>query len=171
MDNVELPRLQRPLRIALATPGIQLPRLVRTVACGLVLALATTASAQLLVEVTVVAAASVQLNPAIQLPSGSYRVTGKVPPGLLKKVDGGNSFRDWEVYSARGLGARLFPAHRHQLANSFALAGYFEQSRNERSTGKEKHTSQLFVGADGGRVLLYVIETPDELVWLIGRSD
>ncbi|MEX2542161.1 MAG: hypothetical protein WD314_10130 [Trueperaceae bacterium] len=144
---------------------------IRAVLCGLALSLASAASAQLLIEVSVVAAASAQLNPAIQLPAGSYRVTGNVPPGLLRKIDGGSGFRDWEAYSARGLAARLFPAHLHQLTNSFAMAGYFEQSRNERKKGKEKHVSRVFVGDDGSRTLLYVIETPDELVWLIARGD
>lgn len=144
---------------------------IRAVLCSFAVSLAAAASAQLLIEVTVVAAASAQLNPAIQLPAGSYRVAGNIPPGLLKKIDGGSGFRDWEAYSARGLAARLFPAHLHQLSNSFAMAGYFEQSRSERKKGKEKHVSRVFVGDDGSKTLLYVIETADELVWFIGRGN
>jgi hypothetical protein len=128
------------------------------------------ASAQLLAEVVTVAAASAQLDSSIRMPSGSYRVLGQVPPTLLAKVEGGGAYRDWEAYTARGLAARLFPAHLHQLTNSFAIAGYFQQSRSERQVGEERHTKQVFVSPDHGSVLLYVIETADELVWLIGRS-
>jgi hypothetical protein len=146
-------------------------RAARGLLCCLVLFLAAPASAQLLAEVTMVAAASAQIDPAIRLPSGSFRVSGHVPPGLLAKVEGRSGYRDWEAYSARGLAARLFPAHRHQLINSFAMAGYFQQSSSERQLGREKHTQTVFVGSGGETALLYVIEAPDELVWLIARSN
>lgn len=134
------------------------------------LAFAGGASAQLLAEVVTVAAASAQLDPGIRLPSGSFRVLGQVPPSLLANLEGAAGYGSWEAYTARGLAARLFPAHVHQLSNSFALAGYFQQSRSEQLVDDEKHVKQVFVGGDGGRILLYVIETPTELVWLIGRS-
>jgi hypothetical protein len=144
--------------------------LARNLACVLALALTAGASAQLLAEVATVAAASAQLDPAIRLPSGSFRATGQVPPGLMNKVEGRGAYRDWEAYSARGLAVRLFPAHVHQLTNSFAVAGYFQQSSSVRQFGREKHTRQVFVGS-GGSILLYVIEAPDELVWLIARGN
>lgn len=131
---------------------------------------AGSATAQMLAEVVTVAAATAQLDPGIRLPSGSYRVLGQVPASLLVKVEGAASYSSWEAYVAQGVAARLFPAHVHQLSNSLALAGYFQQSRSERMVGEEKHVRQLFVGPDGGTVLLYVIETPSELVWLLGRS-
>ena len=143
---------------------------LRTILLSLTLVLAGGASAQLLAEVTTVAAASAQLDPSIRLPSGSYRVLGQVPQSLLAKVEGGGGYGEWEAYAARGIAARLFPAHLHQLTNSFALAGYFQQGRSEKVVGSEKHTRHVFQGTQGGTVLLYVIETPDELVWLIGRS-
>jgi hypothetical protein len=145
--------------------------LARNLACVLALALTAGASAQLLAEVATVAAASAQLDPAIRLPSGSFRVAGQVPPGLMNKIEGRGAYRDWEAYSARGLAVRLFPAHVHQLANSFAVAGYFQQSSSVRQFGREKHTRQVFVGGDGSSILLYVIEAPDELVWLIARGN
>jgi hypothetical protein len=144
--------------------------LARNLACVLALALTAGASAQLLAEVATVAAASAQLDPAIRLPSGSFRATGQVPPGLMNKVEGRGAYRDWEAYSARGLAVRLFPAHVHQLTNSLAVAGYFQQSSSVRQFGREKHTRQVFVGG-GGSILLYLIEAPDELVWLIARGN
>ena len=128
------------------------------------------ASAQLLAEVVTVAAASAQLDPGIRLPSGSFRVLGQVPPALVAKLEGAAGYGNWEAYTARGLATRLFPAHMHQLSNSFALAGYFQQSRSEQQVGDEKHVKQVYAGSDGNTILLYVIETPTELVWLIGRS-
>ena len=150
--------------------AIGTPRLVRALATALLLTFTSGASAQLLAEVVTVAAASAQLDPAIRLPSGSYRVLGQVPPSLLAKVEDAGGYGEWEAYTARGVAARLFPAHLHQLTNSFGVAGYFQQSRSELMVGDEKHTRLVFAGMDGGTLLLYVIETPEELVWLIGRS-
>ena len=149
----------------------RLRRLAATLLLVSLLALGGAASAQLLAEVATVAAASAQFDPAIRLPSGSYRVLGQVPASLLAKVEGASAYGDWEAYAARGVAARLFPAHMHQLATSFALAGYFQQSRSEQIVDDEEtHTKQIFAGASGGTILLYSIETPEELVWLIGRS-
>lgn len=148
-------------------------RSVRSLAAALIVSLSALtggASAQLLAEVATVAAASAQLDPGIRLPSGSFRVLGQVPPSLLASVEGQAAYGEWEAYTARGLAARLFPAHVHQLTNAFAVAGYFQQSRSERVVGNEKHVRQVFVGEDGRSIVLYVIETPTELVWLIGRS-
>ncbi|HEX7005460.1 MAG TPA: hypothetical protein VF168_14845 [Trueperaceae bacterium] len=150
---------------------VSIPRIQRTLAAALILTVVGgTACAQLLAEVVTVAAASAQLDPAIRLPSGSYRVMGQIPPSLLAKVEGAGAYGDWEAYTARGVAARLFPAQVHQLTNSFALAGYFQQSRSERTVGDETHTRHIFADMEGGTILLYVIETPEELVWLIGRS-
>lgn len=151
-------------------PTDRLRSLAATLLLVSLLALGGAASAQLLAEVATVAAASAQFDPAVRLPSGSYRVLGQVPASLLAKVEGASAYGDWEAYAARGVAARLFPAHMHQLATSFALAGYFQQSRSEQVVDDETHTKQIFAGDDGGTILLYSIETPEELVWLIGRS-
>jgi hypothetical protein len=152
-------------------PALPFRLLLRAAFLSALLVLSGIGSAQLLAEVATVAAASAQLDPAIRLPSGSFRATAQVPPGLINRIEGRGAYRDWEAYTARGLAGRLFPAHVQQLANSFAVAGYFQQSRSERRVGNEKHTSQVFVGDGGGIILLYVIETSDELVWLIARGN
>lgn len=144
-------------------------RILRITLCALLLA-GGAASAQLLAEVATTTAVAATINPAIRLPSGSYRVTSQIPPALLAKVNDGDGFGDWEAYTATGLATRLFPAHRHQLTTSFAMAGYWEQSRSEYAVGNERHVRYEYAGDGGGSVLLYVIETDAELVWLIGSS-
>jgi hypothetical protein len=141
-------------------------------ACGALLALVAVGGvqAQLLGEVMTVVAVSAELNPAVRFPSGSYRVVGNPPPALLARVEGAQQFGSWEAYMARGLAANLQAGFVQQLATSFAVAGYFLESQSETSVGVETHQRYFFVGDDGGRVLLYLIRTPQELVWLIGKA-
>lgn len=139
---------------------------------GVVLALAVVGGvqAQLLGEVMTVVAVSAELNPAVRFPSGSYRVVGNPPPALLARVPDAQQFGSWEAYQARGLAANLQAGFVQQLATSFAVAGYFLESQSETKVEVETHQCYLFVGDDGGRVLLYLIRTPQELVWLIGKA-
>jgi hypothetical protein len=125
--------------------------------------------AQTLAEMQLVVAASAQLNPALRLPSGSYRALGDTQ-AFVSRVPGAAAFTDWEVYAATGLAARLQPAFVQQLATSFAVSGYFLEEQQEQAHGDETHTRYLFADDAGARVLLYTIRRPDDLIYLIARA-
>lgn len=128
------------------------------------------ASAQTLAEVTLVAAISAELNPLIRLPRGSMRAVGSGTAPLIAKVPDAPVWSSWEVYTAGGIAMGLRGAFVRDVANNFALAGYFESERSERQVGDETHTRYVFT--DGaGDALLYVVQSPQELIWMIARSD
>ena len=132
--------------------------------------LAAPAGAQTLIEVQVVAATTLELDAQVRLPRGSFRAVGKGVDRWVAKVRGGEGFGRWEGYVARGVARNLRDAYVHQLASAFAAAGYLPEGRASYAAGAERHTRYLFNAPDGRRVLLYVIEAPDALVWLVGWS-
>ncbi len=133
-------------------------------------ALAVPAAAQTLVEVQVVAATTLELDAQVRLPRGSFRAVGKGVDRWVAKVRGGEGFGRWEGYVARGVARNLRDAYVHQLASAFAAAGYLPEGQASYAVGAERHTRYLFSAPDGRQVLLYVIEAPDALVWLVGWS-
>lgn len=145
-------------------------------AAGLALAFACVAlawgpvRAQSLAEVSLTTAIASEMHPGVRLPSGSYRALGPGTSAWIGKVRDAQRWTDWEAYVARGLAARLRPAFVHQVATSFAAAGYFEQAREQRNAGAETHTRIVFQNDAGERTLLFLIEGPDELLWLIASS-
>ena len=126
--------------------------------------------AQTLVEVQLVTATALKLDSQIRLPSGSYRALGKGVARLVTKVRGREGFGDWEAYAARGIARNLRNAYVHQLATGFAVAGYLLAEEKTFQVGPERHTRYVFESMDGRRALLYVIDAPDALVWLVGWS-
>ena len=134
------------------------------------IALATMASAQTLVEVQLVTATALKLDSQIRIPSGSYRALGPGVQRWVAKVRGRAGFGNWEAYAARGIARRLRNAYVHQVAGSFAAAGYLLGEQQTYQVGSERHTRYVFESMDGKRALLYVIEAPDVLVWLVGWS-
>lgn len=127
------------------------------------------ARAQLLADTLVTVAVASQTYPALRFPSGTLRAT-EAPPSLVARVPDAAAWTDWEAFTARGLGAALLPAHVRNLANGFALAGFFEDSRSETRVGDEIHTRSEFTGPDGARALLYVVRRGDEVAWLVARA-
>ncbi len=129
----------------------------------------TLVTAQTLAEVQVVTAIATELNPAIRLPSGSYRAVGEGTDEIISKVNNASGFTNWEVYTASGLLAALQPAFVQQLSTSFAGAGYFITEQDEQTIGIEKHTRYIF--EDGlDKILLYTIRTNKELIWLVAKG-
>lgn len=125
------------------------------------------AAAQTLAEVTFVAATSASLDPSVQLPSGSVRAIGPGVDALLARLPDAHAWTEPEAYAARGLAANLRPAFEHQVATSFASAGYFERSRRSVQDGETERTRIEFEDAAGRRTLLVLFDAPDALVWLI----
>ncbi len=128
------------------------------------------AYAQLLLEVQTVAAISLQLDASVRLPKGSCRAVGSGGSKLIAKVPDASRYTDWEVYTATGIAARLQPAFVQQVMTSFALAGYFLEQQSEEQLAGETHSRYLFSDAGAKKTLLYVIRTPQELVWLVARA-
>ncbi len=132
------------------------------------MALVMVAPIQTLVEVRLATTTALKLDSQIRLPSGSYRELGKGVARLVTKVRAREGFGDWEAYAARGIARNLQNAYVHQVATGFAVAGYLLAEEKAFQVGPERHTRYLFSAPDGRQVLLYVIEAPDTLVWLVG---
>ncbi len=135
-----------------------------------VLLLGLPAAAQTLVEVQLVTATMLKLDSQVRLPSGSYRAIGRGANRWVAKVRGRAGFSNWEAYAAKGIARNLRNAYVHQVTTSFALAGYLLGEQKSFKVGQEKHTRYVFESPNGRRALLYVIEAPDALVWLVGWS-
>ena len=133
------------------------------------------AHAPLLAEVLTTTAIAATFDPAVRLPSGSLRAVGAGVDQLVTRLDGASAWTSWEAYVARGVAANLKPAFVHSVITSFAAAGYFEDSRESRTVqganGTETQTKVVFVDSGGAsRHVLYVIESGDEVAWLIGTA-
>ena len=140
------------------------------VAFAIVLVWGLPVAAQTLVEVQLVTATALKLDSQIRLPSGSYRAVGQGVERLVAKVRGREGYGRWEAYTAKGIARNLRNAYVHQVANAFAVAGYLLGEQKTFQVGQERHTRYVFESMDGRRALLYVIEAPDVLVWLVGWS-
>lgn len=153
---------------------MQAPSAIRVPLLALVLLLAAApvrpASAQTLAEVTFVAATSSQLDPALRLPTGSYRAVGPGVDALAARLQDTAEWTEFEAFAARGLAVRLRPAFVAQVTTSFAAAGYFEASRSTVPDGAGTRTRIEFEDGAGRRTLLVLFDAPDELVWLIAAS-
>lgn len=146
----------------------------RAAVVAAVVAIGSLANAQLLAEVMTTTAIAATFDSAVRFPSGSLRAVGDGVEDLARRLPGSGEWGDWEAYVARGLAANLKPAFVHNVITSFAAAGYFEDSRQTRAvegpTGTETQTKIVFFDMMGSRMhVLYVIEAPDEVVWLIGH--
>jgi len=126
--------------------------------------------AQTLAEVTFVAATIAELNPAIRLPSGSLRAIGPGVDRLLARLPDAGAWTEPEAYVARGIASRLRPAFEHQVATSFAVAGYFEEQRRTVPASPQPYTRIEYRAPDGARALLVLFDAPDEVVWLVARG-
>lgn len=162
----DLETLQRPQR----------PATARALLLGLtVLALAAPAAhAQLLADVMVTTAIQAQFNSAVSLPRGTMRAMGAGTAELLARVDDAGAWTDWEVYTLGGVVKALSSAVAHEVSTAYAVAGYFEQQRSERTVagpmGSEAHTRIVYLGEAGDLRLLYFIRSGQEVVWLTARG-
>ena len=132
--------------------------------------LAAPAAAQTLLEVQTATAISLKLDPQVRLPRGSYRALGPGVQKLIAKMRGVDGYGEWEAYVAKGLARRLRPVFVRQVEQSFAASGYLLSGQKAFTVSTEKHQQYVFEGPSGRRALLYVIETPGALYWLVGWS-
>ncbi len=150
-------------------------RLARAAALAACLTLGAAAQAQLLAEVLTTTAIAATFDSSVRLPSGSLRAVGDGVDALVRRLPFNSDWTDWEAYVARGLAGNLRPAFVHNVITSLAAAGYMEDSRQSRSVegpaGPETQTWIVFVDLMGTeKHVLYVVESGDEVAWLIGRA-
>lgn len=127
--------------------------------------------AQTLLEVQVATAISLKLDQQVRLPRGSYRALGPGVKRWIAKLRNANGYDDWEAYVAKGIATRLRSAYVQQVSTSFAQAGYLLESNRKFRVGDEVHQQYVFENMNGRRAMLYVIEAPDALIWLVGWSN
>lgn len=132
------------------------------------------ARAQLLAEVLTVTAIQAQFDSSVRMPRGTLRATGAGVDALLRRVEGASAWTEWEAYTLGGVATALAGAIDHQVTTAYAVAGYFEQERSERTVqgpvGSETHTRIVYVDDAGGRRLLYFVRAGQEVVWLTARA-
>ncbi|WP_457638206.1 hypothetical protein [Oceanithermus sp.] len=143
----------------------------RKLALLLLVLLLAPAAAQTLLEVQTATAISLKYDPQVRLPRGSFRALGPGVDRWLAKLRGADGYGHWEAYVAQGVARRLRDVYVGQVATGFAQAGYLLVERKDFSAGNEKHRRYVFEGPAGQRAMLYVIEAPDALVWLVGWSE
>ena len=166
-----LPMTAADTRQVAGLPGVR--RLLPWLVASLLLTVLATARAQLLADVLVTTAISATFDSSVRFPSGSLSAVGAGADALIRRVPGSSSWTDWEVYVARGVAANLQPGFVHNVATSFALAGYFEAERSESNVmnggSSEVHTRIVFDGPSGQRIL-YLVRSGQEVAWLTARS-
>ena len=140
-------------------------------ALAALLLLAAPVWAQTLLEVQVATAISLKLDQNVRLPKGSYRALGPGVKRWLGKLRNAKDYGNWEAYVAKGLAKRMRPVYVQQVSAAFAQAGYLLESNRKFRVGNEVHQQYVFENMTGRRAMLYVIEAPDALVWLVGWSN
>lgn len=154
----------------------RLPTAARRAALALVLlAGPAMGHAQLLADVLTATAIAATFDSTVRFPSGSLRAMGDGVDALVRRLPGSDQWTEWEAYVARGLAANLKPAFVRDVMTSFAVAGYFEDTRESRAvdgpSGPETQTKITFADMMGShRYVLYVVEAGDTVAWLIGRA-
>ncbi|MEZ0347757.1 MAG: hypothetical protein ABWJ90_04515 [Thermus sp.] len=132
----------------------------------LVLLALGTGLAQTLVEVTAVAALSASLDPAVRLPSGTYKA--RSPEPLLARFPEAKGYA-LEAFAAKGIAARLHATFVQQVLTAFAAAGYFVEAQEERVVDGEIRTKYVLKDSLGRPALLLVVRKGDELVYGFGK--
>ncbi|MFC0595204.1 hypothetical protein ACFFFP_03305 [Thermus composti] len=130
------------------------------------LALTGSGWAQTLVEATAVAALSSGLDPAVRLPSGSYKA--RSPEPLLLRFPEAKGYA-LEAFAVKGVAARLHAAFIQQVLTAFAAAGYLVESQEEKVVEGEVRTKYVLKDSLGRPALLLVVRKGDELVYGFGR--
>ena len=146
-------------------------RTQRTLAAALLaLSLAGGASAQTLVEVTLVTAISSQLYPGLSLPSGSLRAMGVGTEAVIARVPDADAWTGWEVYTAGGIAASLEGALVYGVERDLFLEGYGRVETTASQDGATTITRVVFANDTGERALLVTFRASRELVWLVARG-
>lgn len=125
------------------------------------------ALAQTLVEATAVVATLSSLDPAVRLPSGTYRA--RSPEPLLSRFPEARGYA-LEAFVAKGIASRLHAAFVQQVLTAFAAAGYFLEGQEEKVVEGEVRTKYALKDSLGRTALLLVVRRGDELVYAFGKK-
>ncbi len=122
--------------------------------------------AQTLAEATAVAALASSLDPAVRLPSGTYKA--RSPEPLLQRFPEAKGYA-LEAFVARGIASRLHAAFVQQVLTAFAAVGYFVEGQEEKVVDGEVRTKYLLRDSLGRPALLVVVRKGEELVYGFGK--
>ncbi len=123
--------------------------------------------AQALLEATAVAALASSLDPAVRLPTGSYKA--KSPEPLLLRFPEAKGYA-LEAFVAKGIASRLHAAFVQQVLTSFAAAGYFVERQEEKTVDGEVRSLYLLKDSLGRSAILLVVRKGEELVYGFGKK-
>ncbi|WP_114312376.1 hypothetical protein [Thermus caldifontis] len=123
--------------------------------------------AQTLLEATAVAALASSLDPAVRLPTGSYKA--KSPEPLLLRFPEAKGYA-LEAFVAKGIASRLHAAFVQQVLTSFAAAGYFVERQEEKTVDGEVRSLYLLKDSLGRSAILLVVRKGEELVYGFGKK-
>ncbi len=123
--------------------------------------------AQTLLEATTVVALASSLDPAVRLPTGSYKA--KSPEPLLLRFPEAKGYA-LEAFVAKGIASRLHAAFVQQVLTSFAAAGYFVERQEEKTVDGEVRSLYLLKDSLGRSAILLVVRKGEELVYGFGKK-
>jgi hypothetical protein len=130
--------------------------------------------AQTAAELVVVTAIIGTLDSSVRLPSGSFQVVNPKLTDQFANLLGADKakFEGYTLYLASGLASKLADAYVANLANSFAAAGYFENSRTAQpAPAGESRTRIDYQNFDNGKSLLvYLLRQTDKVYFLVAKK-
>ncbi|MFN3266791.1 MAG: hypothetical protein ACK41E_08125 [Deinococcales bacterium] len=134
----------------------------------------TSVIAQTAAELLVVTSIIGTLDSSVRLPSGSFQVANPKITEQFTNLLGADKakYEGYTLYVATGLASKLADAYVANLANNFAAAGYFENSRSAQPapTG-ETRTRIEYQNFDNGKSLLvYLLRQPDRVYFLVAKK-
>jgi hypothetical protein len=130
--------------------------------------------AQTAAEMLVVTAIIGTLDSSVRLPSGSFQVVNPKLTDQFANLLGADKakFEGYTLYLATGLASKLADAYVANLANNFAAAGYFENSRTAQpAPANETRTRIEYQNFDNGKSLLvYLLRQTDKVYFLVAKK-
>lgn len=130
--------------------------------------------AQTAAEMLVVTSIIGTLDSSVRLPSGSFQVANPNLTNQFADLLGADKakYDGYTLYVATGLASKLADAYVANLANNFAAAGYFENTRTAQPapTG-ETRTRIEYQNFDNGKSLLvYLLRQTDRVYFLVAKK-
>ena len=130
--------------------------------------------AQTAAELVVVTSIIGTLDSSVRLPSGSFQVLNPTLTSQFADLLGTDKpkYEGYTLYLARGLASKLADAYIGNLANNFAAAGYFENSRtNLAAPAGELRTRLDYENFDNGKFLMVLtLRKADTFYFLVAKK-
>lgn len=132
------------------------------------------ALAQTAAELLTVVSISGTLDSSVRLPSGSFQVVNPSLTDQFANLLGADKpkYEGYTLYLATGLATKLADAYVANLANNFAVAGYFENSRVAvAAPAGETRTRIEYQNPDNNKFLMvFMLRQADKVYFLVGKK-